>query len=350
MLDPLKLRVLRSVVETGSIRASAEALGYTPSAVSQQLSSLRRETGLELIERTGRGITVTEQGRLLDEQAGRALDALATLDRTVRDLREGRTGTLRLGYATSVASTWIPELAHDVQRAFPDLELELTLRACDCEDLIAEGVDIVVGENFPEDLGENWVGHPLLEEGYVALVGADHPLAGRTSVRLKELAEESWATDDPPDSPWFGRIASSARAAGYSPRVAVNPQDFSTVLGFVATGGYVSVQPSMIAQDLRSGVVAIPLAPPGPRRRMQVQIRRSIARTPAARFILERLHATAARRAREVPGVIHLGEEHGAADRDSGRDSGRTSDPRTDRDRDEDRDLLLEAAGAPGVS
>src|SRR5699024_2115359 len=119
MLDPVKLRVLRSVVETGSIRESAQALDYTPSAVSQHLSSLRRETGLELVERTGRGITVTAHARVLAAEAGAALDALAALERTARDLRSGRTGTLRLGYATSIAATWVPELARDVRRQFP---------------------------------------------------------------------------------------------------------------------------------------------------------------------------------------------------------------------------------------
>src|SRR5699024_10212224 len=114
MLDPFKLRVLRSVVETGSIRASAEALGYTPSAVSQHLTSLRRETGLELVERSGRGIAVTAHARAHAAEADHALEALDALDRAVADLRSGRTGTLRLDYATSIAATWVPELAQRV--------------------------------------------------------------------------------------------------------------------------------------------------------------------------------------------------------------------------------------------
>ncbi|MGO1924916.1 MAG: LysR family transcriptional regulator, partial [Brachybacterium tyrofermentans] len=200
MLDPLKLRVLRSVVETGSIRASAEALGYTPSAVSQHLTNLRRETGLELIERSGRGITVTAHARLIAAEAGPALDALRALERTVKDLRSGRTGTLRLGYATSIAATWIPELAQDVRRTYPDLGLELALRDCSCEDLAEAGMDIVVGEGTGPIESVDWEIHEILEEGYVALVSAGHPLAARSTIHLKDLAEESWVTDDPIDS------------------------------------------------------------------------------------------------------------------------------------------------------
>src|SRR5690625_814859 len=113
MLDPTRLRVLRSVVETGSIRASAEALGYTPSAVSQHLSILRRETGLELLERSGRGVRVTETARAVTQEAGKVLDALDALDHRVADLRAGRARAVNVGYATSVAATWVPELARE---------------------------------------------------------------------------------------------------------------------------------------------------------------------------------------------------------------------------------------------
>ena len=310
MLDPLKLRVLRSVVETGSIRASAEALGYTPSAVSQHLSSLRRETGLELVERSGRGIVVTAHGRALAEQAGPALDALAALDRTVADLRSGRTGSLRLGYATSVASTWIPELARDVRGRFPDLGLDLVLRSCSIDDLIEDDFDVAVGETSPSPGVAEWQAHDFLEEGYVAIVGRRHPLAAQESVQLLDLAEEDWVTDDPPDSPWFGRIVSACRAAGFTPCVQINPPDFSTVLGFVATGDHVTVQPSLIAQDLRTDLVAVPIDSPALRRRMSVQVRRTLTGHPAARYIVRRLHAMAEERAREIDGVAHLNPPH----------------------------------------
>ncbi|MEE1650454.1 LysR family transcriptional regulator [Brachybacterium sp. J144] len=313
MLDPVKLRVLRSVVETGSIRASAEALGYTPSAVSQHLTSLRRETGLELVERSGRGIEVTAHGRLLAEQAGPVLDALAALDRAVLDLRSGRSGSVRLGYAASVASTWIPELARDVRRRFPDLGLDLVLRSCSIDDLLEDGMDVAVGETSDSPRVEDWDAQDILEEGYVAIVGAEHPLAGRAAIQLKDLAHESWATDDPPGAPWFGRIRSACLAAGFTPCVEINPQDYSTVLGFVATGDYVTVQPSVIAQDLRADLVAVPIEDLALRRRMSVQVRRTAARHPAVRFIVERVHAMAEDRARDIPGVVHLNAPRAAA-------------------------------------
>ncbi|HJB09174.1 MAG TPA: LysR family transcriptional regulator [Candidatus Brachybacterium merdavium] len=307
MLDPTRLRVLRSVVETGSIRASAEALGYTPSAVSQHLSILRRETGLELLERSGRGVRVTETARAVAQEAGKVLDALDALDHRVADLRAGRTGTLHFGYATSVAATWVPELAREVRQRFPDLGLGLALRDCGGPEGADDGLDIVFAEDGTMSWGGEWVHHDVLEEGYVALVSQDHPLADRAAVGLKELAEESWATDDPLDSRWFQRIGSACKAAGFSPSVAANPSDFGAVVGFVATGEYVSVQPSLAAQSLRSDVVAIPIEDPSLRRRLSVHVRRALAGNPAAQFIVEQIHAAAARRVDDVPGVVPLG-------------------------------------------
>src|SRR5699024_173107 len=223
----------------------------------------RRETGLELLERSGRGVRVTETARAVAQEAGKVLDALDALDHRVADLRAGRTGTLHFGYATSVAATWVPELARQVRQRFTDL----ALRDCGGPEGADDGLDIVFAEDGTMSWGGEWVHHDVLEEGYVALVSQDHPLADRAAVGLKELAEESWATDDPLDSRWFQRIGSACKAAGFSPSVAANPSDFGAVVGFVATGEYVSVQPSLAAQSLRSDVVAIPIEDPSLRRR-----------------------------------------------------------------------------------
>ncbi|MGY5766013.1 LysR family transcriptional regulator [Brachybacterium sp. DNPG3] len=305
MLDPVKLRVLRSVAETGSIRASAEALGYTPSAVSQHLSALRRDTGVALVERSGRGIVVTAAGHRLAERAGTALEALDDVDRLARELASGRTGTLGLGYATSVAATWVPRVASDVRRVFPDLQLELMHRDCTMQEA-GQRYDVIIADADSPDFGPEWTGLDLVEEVYSVLVAADHPLAARDGIALHELADLAWATDDPLDSWWFARILAACRAAGFAPRVEVNPSDFATVGGFVATGDCISVQPSLIAATPLPGVAAIPLRRPCPERRVQVRVRRSAADSPATRFIVRRLHEIADDTAATVPGVTAL--------------------------------------------
>lgn len=305
MLDPVKLRVLRSVVETESIRASAEALGYTPSAVSQHLSVLGRETGVVLLERTGRGISVTSAARLLAEQAGTALDALASVDRLARELSSGRTGSLTFGYMTSVAATWVPVLARDVRRAFPQLSLDLLYRDCSVQET-GSRADVVLTDDVTPSFGADWREVDLLEEIYSALVAVTHPLADREEISLTELAELPWVTDDPLDSWWFDRIAASCRAAGFTPPVEVNPSDYPAVTGFVATGDYVSVQPSLIAAETRPDIVAIPLSAPAPTRRVQMRVRRAAETNPAALFLMERIRAITVETAERIPGVTAL--------------------------------------------
>src|SRR5699024_10538100 len=160
------------------------------------------------------------------------------------------------------------------------LGLALALRSSPSADIIADAFDEAVGDPSPAPGVAEWQAHASLEEGYVAIVGRRHPLAARESVQLLDLAEEDWVTDDPPDSPWFGRIVSACRAAGFTPCVQINPPDFSTVLGFVATGDHVTVQPSLIAQDLRTDLVAVPIDSPALRRRMSVQVRRTLTGHP----------------------------------------------------------------------
>ena len=101
MLDIRRLQVLAAVVDTGSVTAAATRLGYTPSSISQQLSTLERETGVALFEKNGRGIRATDAGLLLAEHAATILRGVEEAERAVEDLREGRTGRVRVMSFTS---------------------------------------------------------------------------------------------------------------------------------------------------------------------------------------------------------------------------------------------------------
>ena len=125
MLDVQRLRILRSVVSTGSISGTANLLGYTPSAVSQQLTALSRETGLTLVEKHGRGIAPTSAARALAEATDDVLRALTGAQNVVDSLRSGRSGTLKLRYFASVGLAWMPRVVSALQEEFPEVDLEL---------------------------------------------------------------------------------------------------------------------------------------------------------------------------------------------------------------------------------
>ena len=108
MLDLRRLQVLAAVVDTGSVTAAATRLGYTPSSVSQQLSVLERETGVPLLEKNGRGIRPTEAGVLLAEHAEGILRSVSAAETAMTDLREGRSGRVRVMSFTSAGDTLLP--------------------------------------------------------------------------------------------------------------------------------------------------------------------------------------------------------------------------------------------------
>jgi molybdate transport repressor ModE-like protein len=92
MLDVRRMQVLRAVISSGSISAAARNLGYTPSAISQQLAALEREAGAKLLERMGRGVRPTPAGALLSEHAEVVGAQLSKAETELADLKAGRTG------------------------------------------------------------------------------------------------------------------------------------------------------------------------------------------------------------------------------------------------------------------
>lgn len=154
-------------------------MGYTPSAVSQHLSSLRKETGVTLMEKSGRGIEVTPAGREPATAAGTALDALDEVGRLAGELRAGRTGSLAFAYASLVTATWVPRISREVRERFPDLALSPVHRDCSINELDKRG-DIVVTDDLAVSVGDDWEAVDLL----------DNPAARFMVQRLHAIAAE----------------------------------------------------------------------------------------------------------------------------------------------------------------
>ena len=123
MLTPRLLRVHQTVVTEGTLTAAAAALGYSVSAVSQQLSQLEREAGSPLFEKAGRGVRPTAAGLLLAEHATRILTALDDAETELADLRAGRTGRLRVVSFHSAGETLLPAAIAALRRSMPQLHV-----------------------------------------------------------------------------------------------------------------------------------------------------------------------------------------------------------------------------------
>src|SRR5919107_3745918 len=124
MRDGQRLRTLALVLDLGSISAAADVLGYTQSAVSQQLAALEREVGVALVERARRPLRPTSAGAALRPHVDRVLDALSSADAVVDDLRGG-VPRLRLAAFPSALSTFVPAAVRDLRRAHADLTVQV---------------------------------------------------------------------------------------------------------------------------------------------------------------------------------------------------------------------------------
>lgn len=293
MLDVHRLRIFRSVVASGSIQAAASNLGYTPSAVSQHVTALQRETGLALVKRVGRGIEPTAAGRTLAEQVDGVIARLGEVESIVGDLRAGRTGSLSVSYFASVGSAWMPHVVRALMENFPDVRLDLALSE-ELPDNPVERSDIqivVERESLPSAPGSSV--HHLLDEPYVAVLHHDHPLAEADAIDLAELATDQWVDNDSAQG-WCRRtLIDACRAAGFSPPFQVEAHDYPTAIAFVATGIGITVVPRLGVAALPAEVRAVPVTSPTPVRSIYAVVQTAIETTPPTRLVLDVLRAQA---------------------------------------------------------
>ncbi|NYE96666.1 DNA-binding transcriptional LysR family regulator [Psychromicrobium silvestre] len=291
MLDPHRLRIFRSVIANGSIQAAASQLGYTPSAVSQQVALLQRETGLTLFERSGRGIVPTSYGKALAVESDEVIASLSRLSGVVADLRDGVTGRLTMGYFASAGSSWVPRMARKLMDEFPQLRLDLILNEFpDGQQSIHPDIDVIVQSRYYErPLPTGYRQQHLADDPYVAVVHQEHPFAGRAAVSLAELRDEIWVDNDFANGMCRHVIMGACDAAGFTPRFQVQAQDHFTAIAFVAEGIGVTVLPGLAARKLPHTVRAIPVVDPEPVRQISVLIKESIVHRPIGQRAVELL-------------------------------------------------------------
>lgn len=251
MLDPHRLQLLRAIAQLGSIAAAAEAAGYSPSAVSQQLATLEREAGLPLLERTARSVRLTEPGRVLAEHAASALAALRDAHAAARAAAGLSGGRLRVGTFPSAGARLVPAALAQLAAEHPGVALEL----CDLEPedadaaVLDDRVDVAIThehELLPVPPAAGVRRHEIEREPLVIAVAAGHPLAPRKRADLETFAAERWIAD--PDASGRHAITEAAcAAAGFAPHVAFRTADTLVAAGLVRAGLGVALLPRQAA-------------------------------------------------------------------------------------------------------
>ncbi|MBW5482546.1 LysR family transcriptional regulator [Streptomyces bambusae] len=284
MLDLSRLRALHAVAVHGSVAAAAAALGYTPSAVSQQIAKLERETRTTLLERRGRGVALTEEARHLADAAQELLAIVERAETTLEERRGQPGGLLTVAAFASAARGLLPGVLADLARRHPALDVRLSeVDPHLSVDLVAKGVtDLAVAHDWdiaplpaPDGIEQVFIG----DERCDLVVPEEHPFARRPLVRREDLGGQRWVCQ-PPGRVCHDWLMRTLRSAGFEPDVAHVAEENHTLVALVAAGLGIAVIPHLGTGPLPAGAVAVPLEP-APVRRLYALWRTGAARRPA---------------------------------------------------------------------
>lgn len=304
MLDVKQLRVLRAVAEHGSFSAAAESLSYTQPAISQQVAALEKQTGTTLVDRTSRGVRLTEAGLALVDHAEVVLARLAAAEAELEAIAGIRGGRVRLAsFPTAGASLLPPAVAlfterhSHVELSFVEREPEEAAQMLRAAELEVAIVFEYAEYNQPE-LEHFYEGielHRLVDDPMYLALPLGHPAARKPRVRLQDLSEETWIQESGNHS-WCGRFHETAcLAAGFKPTVGFRSDDYNVVQGLVAAGVGISLLPGLSLTNVRDDIVVRSLGRKPPTRRIAAATLAGRYRSPATEAMLGILEEVAAR-------------------------------------------------------
>lgn len=287
-----QLRMLREVAHRGTIAAAADSLGYTSSAVSQQLGGIEKATGVAVLERVGRNVRLTDPGRELVRHASEVLDrveaAQVAMERVTNEVR----GELILSVYESVASTLLVPLLARLDERFPDLVVRTRqLEDEDALDALEAGdLDLAFTIDYPHAPVPTRAGIvrvDVLTDPFHLVVGHDDPLCEHRTVSLAQVADRPFITS-PTDLSCGHCVVVACRDAGFEPHVRHELDDFPTAGQLVEAGLGVSLIPALGLHRLPDGVSALVLDP-AVHRTIQLATRTVSADRPAVEAVRDTL-------------------------------------------------------------
>jgi DNA-binding transcriptional LysR family regulator len=261
MLELRRLRLLRELHQLGTIAAVADALQFTPSAVSQQLAMLEREAGVPLLERAGRGVRLTDAALVLVEHADALLERAALAEADLAAAAGTVSGRGRIaGFQSVMLRLALPAMAA-LARDAPRLRCEvIEAEPEDALPALALGhIDLVLSDEWqyqPRSLPAGLRRHDLHRDVVHLLLPARHPAARRhrEAVPLTELAGEIWATGHS-GMGWEEMTRRTCRElGGFEPDIRHRANDANVSLALVAQGLAVTLLPDLPLPDRLPGI------------------------------------------------------------------------------------------------
>ncbi|MGY4720050.1 LysR family transcriptional regulator [Naumannella huperziae] len=322
-VDVRRLLLLADVAEHGSLTGAAAALGYTTSAISQQLRRLESEAGQPLLERLPRGIRLTEAGAALATRASAIRRQLRAAESDLAEHSGLRAGSLRIGSFPTASASLLPLVVTRFHQRWPDIDLTVhSALLAPLIDLLHSGeVELALLWDYPwnrlRDPGLTSV--HLLDDPPVLVVPAASDLPRERPVTMADLADRRWVVRSE-THPASDLLLRSCVRAGYEPRITYRAQDYQEIQAMVAAGLGIALAPRLGLTNLRDDVRLVSIAADDdvPHRRILLSRVRDRPARPAAAAI-ERAFAEVA----ESLSVSRLGRHQLGSVRDG-------ADPRHD--------------------
>jgi DNA-binding transcriptional LysR family regulator len=299
LLNPGYLRTLQEVLRRGSFAVAATHLGYTPSAVSQQMAALERETGVPLFERTARRVRPTPAAHVVARRGEMILAQIERLHDDLRSAREQAADTLRVGCFPSAAAHLLPDVLAGWDDRFGIEVLVAEPTPLETALTSTRVIDVAIVYHFfrsPESRPRDADAVYLFDDVMRAVLPDGHPLADRAGVTLAELAE--W--------PWIGHPAGTTGArsierfcleVGVNPKLVAESNDYPAMLGLVRANVGIALVPAMTLRDPIPGVTVRDLV--GVRCGREVfALVRADENSPLAAAFVERTRAAVTRQPR----------------------------------------------------
>jgi DNA-binding transcriptional LysR family regulator len=249
-MDARRVLTFRAVAHERSFSAAARTLSLTQPAVSQQVAALEREVGTRLLVREPGGLKLTHAGKVLLEHADSFADRLSLAERQLAEIADVERTRLRIGGFSSSLAALVPESVRRLRVAHPDAEVLVQQGDSQALAELVRAGELHLSVAFqdaaqPRRDHEGLKRRDLVREPFLAAFAADHPLSGRDTIDLAELAEEPWSA-----ASTDGMIARACRAAGFEPRIVAITRDPIAIREFVARGTAVTLVPRLLAPGL----------------------------------------------------------------------------------------------------
>lgn len=280
MWDVRKLQLLSEVHDRGTLAAVAVALHQSPSSVSQQLAQLERDVGIELLQKSGRGVQLTPQAEVLVAHSRAIFDRLELAESQVLASLREPIGMVRLAIFQSAALALVPRTLSILAERDPGLRVTVTQREPETamHETVTRTFDLVIAEQYPDHVAP-WAGlarQPLVRDSIQLAVPS-----GWT--HIKSLADAA-------DAPWAAESHGAAsrhyaeqvcRRAGFDPDIRFETDDLQVHIALIASGNAVALMPELMWQADRNPAIRLIDLPRRPRRTVFSATRPSAAARPS---------------------------------------------------------------------